>query len=67
MAKRHVTLVEVKTLIEQGTLSAKGDGHAWIAHDFQWRGNNLVCAAVVIADAVIVKIIIVDWQQRQPS
>jgi hypothetical protein len=67
MAKRQVTLAEVKTLIEQGTLSEKGDGHAWISHHFRGRGDNLVCAAVLVADAVIIKTIMVDWQQRQPS
>jgi hypothetical protein len=32
MAKRYVTLAEVKALIEQGGLLAKGDGRAWISH-----------------------------------
>ena len=67
MAKRQVTLAEVKTLIEQGILSEKGDGQEWISHHFQGRGDNLVCAAVLVADAVIIKTVIVDWQQRQPS
>jgi hypothetical protein len=55
MAKRHVTLAEVKALIEQGSLSQKGDGHAWVSHHFTTLGDNVVCAAVLVADAVIVK------------
>ena len=66
MAKRHVTLAEVKALIEQGSLSERDDGHAWVSHHFTTRGDNLVCAAVLVADAVIVKTIMVDWKQRQP-
>jgi hypothetical protein len=66
MAKRHVTLAEVKILIEQGSIREKGHGHAWISHHFPARGDNLVCAAVVVGDTLIVKTIMVDWQQRQP-
>jgi hypothetical protein len=67
MAKRQITLAEVRMLIEQGSLLDKGHGHAWISHHFPARGDNLVCAAVVVGDAVIVKTIMVDWQQRQPQ
>ena len=49
-----------------GGLSERGDGHAWVSHHFTTRGDNLVCAAVLVADAVIVKTIMVDWKQRQP-
>jgi hypothetical protein len=67
MAKRHLTLTEVRMLIEQGRVLNKGDGHAWISHHFKARDDNLVCAAVVLGDAVIVKTVMVDWQQRQPQ
>jgi hypothetical protein len=67
MAKRRVTLADVRMLIEQGSLVEKGDGHAWISRHFPMRGDNLVCAAVLLAEAVIVKTIMVDWQQRQPG
>jgi hypothetical protein len=64
MAKRRVTLIEVRTLIEQGHLMEKVQGHAWISLHFPARGDNLVCAALVVGDAVIVKTIMVDWQKR---
>lgn len=60
-------MADVRTLIEQGSLVDKGDGHAWIYHHFPTRGDNLVCAAVLLGEAVIVKTIMVDWQQRQPG
>lgn len=67
MAKRHVTLAEIKTLLEAGRLLDKGGGHAWISHRFGDRADNLVCAAVLIGDAVIVKTVMVGWQLREPQ
>ena len=64
MAKRRVTLDQVKTLIELGTYVGKGEGHGWIYHRFQERGDNLVCAAVVTGQAIIVKTIMVRWTER---
>jgi hypothetical protein len=35
MAKRRVTLDQVKTLVELGTYLDKGEGHGWIFHRFE--------------------------------
>jgi hypothetical protein len=64
MAKRHVTLDQAKTLIEQGTYLDKGEGHGWIYHRFEERGDNLVCAAVITGQAIIVKTIMFRWTER---
>ena len=42
-------------LIETGQLNYKDDKHVWIAKHFQHRTDNLLCAAIVIDQAVIVK------------
>ncbi|UHD15736.1 DUF4258 domain-containing protein [Thiocapsa bogorovii] len=64
MAKRQVTLNEVQVLIEQGTLAQKSAGHSWISHRFPTRNDNLVCAAIVEAQAVIIKTVMVNWRER---
>ena len=64
MAKRRVTLDEVKALIEQGNYLQKADDHGWISHHFEARNDNLICAAVVTAEAVIVKTVMVNWTVR---
>ena len=42
-------------LIETGELKFKDNKHAWIAKFYAERDDNLICAAVVIDQAVIVK------------
>jgi len=64
MAKRRVTLDQVKTLVELGTYLDKGDGNGWIFHRFEERGGDLVCAAVVTGQAIIVKTIMIHWTER---
>jgi hypothetical protein len=64
MAKRRVTLDQVKMLVESGTYLDKGEGNGWIFHRFEERGDNLVCAAVVTGQAIIVKTIMIHWTER---
>lgn len=65
MAKRNVTLPEVKALIEQGDYRKKNDGHGWIYYSFRERDDNLLCAAVVDGDSLIIKTIMIRWQLRE--
>jgi hypothetical protein len=53
MAKRNVTLAEVKRLIEEGRY-----------HYFESRSDNLVCAAVSAEQAIIIKTLMVNWKER---
>jgi hypothetical protein len=64
MAKRRVTLDEVQVLIEQGTLVQRSEGQGWISHRFPTRNDNLICAAIVEAQAVIIKTVMVNWRER---
>jgi hypothetical protein len=64
VAKRRVILTEVKTLIEQGTFDAKSENQGWIFHRFDDRGDNLICAAVVMSQALIIKTAMVNWRVR---
>jgi hypothetical protein len=64
MAKRKVTLTEVKRLIEEGQYRAKEESHGWIFRHFESRQDNLICAAVVTEQAIIVKTVMVNWKER---
>lgn len=64
MAKRNVTLAEVKRLIEEGEYRTKEASQGWIFHRFESRHDNLVCAAVVTEQAIIVKTVMVNWSER---
>ena len=55
MLERDISNELLDDLIETGQLTYKDDKHAWIAKHFQHRTDNLLCAAIVIDQAVIVK------------
>jgi hypothetical protein len=65
MAKRKVTLAEVKRLIEEGQYHAKDESHGWIFHHFDSRKDNLICVAVVTEQAIVVKTVMVNWKERE--
>ena len=64
MAKRGITLHQVKQVIEEGEFLRKDDTHGWLYCHFPNRNDNLVCAAVIDGEALIVKTIMVHWQLR---
>lgn len=55
MIERDISKELLSDLIETGRLSYKDDKHAWIAKCYQHRTDNLLCAAVVMGQAIIVK------------
>ncbi|MEN8180179.1 MAG: DUF4258 domain-containing protein [Pseudomonadota bacterium] len=65
MAKRKITLPEVKILIESGDYREKNGAHGWIYYEFHGRDDNLVCASVVNEKAIIIKTIMIRWQLRR--
>lgn len=64
MAKRRITLFEVKKLIESGEYRELKGSHCWIYYNFPERDDNLVCAAAVDEEAIIIKTVMVQWQVR---
>ncbi len=62
MAKREITLPEVKQLIEEGSVQYKDNQHGWVYFEFISRNDNLVCAAIINEQAVIIKTMMVNWQ-----
>lgn len=67
MAKRNVTLAEVKRLIEEGQYRAKEASHGWIFHHFESRQDNLVCAAIATEQAITVKTLMINWKERDKT
>lgn len=64
MAKRKITLPEVKKLIELGDYMDVEAGHGWIYYKFSERDDNLMCAAVVMGKAIIIKTLMIRWRVR---
>ncbi len=64
MAKRKITLPEVKELIELGDYREMKGEHGWIYYKFPERDDNLMCAAVVNKKAMIIKTLMIRWCAR---
>lgn len=55
MAERAITDDVLLNLIETGEVRHKDDVRLWIAKHYPERADNLLCAAVVLETAVVVK------------
>jgi len=55
----------VDELIETGTGKRKDAEHWWIYKAFEGRRDNLVCAAVISREALIVKTVMTDWEEGE--
>ncbi len=57
MASRGLDLGAVADLIETGTVKWKDARHCWIFQEIPGRDDNLVCAAAIAGQAIVVKTI----------
>ncbi len=66
MQERSIDDELLVELVETGDLRYKDEAHLWIARAFADRHDNLVCAAVVIDDALVVKTVMhhFEWGDR---
>jgi hypothetical protein len=62
MQQRQVSEGMLLDLIETGTLRRKDDLHAWIFKYYPERTDNLICAAVALNKAIVVKTIMHHFQ-----
>ena len=65
MTKRDVSETIVHDLVETGELRQASGSDYWILKWYSDRPDNLVCAAVILAQAVIVKTIMVNWHLEE--
>ena len=55
MQERSISFDELLLVIDTGDTRFKDETHLWVYKNLSGRGDNLVCAVVVLEDAVIVK------------
>ncbi len=55
MTQRVISEDELSALLEHGDLRYKDDMRLWATRHFEGRRDNLICAALVIEDHVVVK------------
>ena len=62
MADRGVSDVLLLQIIDDGGIRYRDDAHLWAWLDVPGRDDNLVCAVLVLEDAVIVKTVMHRWE-----
>ena len=67
MEKRDISLELLLDLIETGDIRYKSESDLWIYRQYPERVDNMVCTAVVVGQAVIVKTVMVDWILEEPQ
>ena len=55
MDQRSISPAELLVVIDTGDTRFKDETHLWVYKNLSDRGDNLVCAVLVLEDAVIVK------------
>jgi len=60
MKERSVDEALLRDLIEKGTVKDKDAVRKWIYGAFPERVDNLVCVAVVLEEAVVVKTVMIN-------
>lgn len=64
MAKRKITLPEIRKLVASGEYRIKEGTRGWIYYEFPNRDDNLVCMAFENKKAIIIKTVMVRWKLR---
>jgi hypothetical protein len=65
MAERLIDEALLLDLIETGTLRHKDEARVWLAKRYDVRADNLICAAVVLEEAVVVKTVMHHFQWEE--
>jgi hypothetical protein len=67
MDKRDISIELLLDLIETGDIRHKSEADLWIYKRYTERADNMVCTAVVVGQAVVVKTVMVDWTLEEPK
>lgn len=65
MSQRELDHETVVALIETGIVKQKDIEHWWIFKELTDRDDNLICAAVISRQAMIIKTIMTHWEEQE--
>lgn len=61
MAERNISATDLLEVIDTGATRYKDAQHLWAYKHLAGRADNLICAVLVLEDAVIVKTVMHDF------
>ncbi len=62
MRERSISKEELLELLECGEVRKKDAQRMWVYHEFTGRDDNLVCAAVVKEQVLVIKTVMIRWE-----
>ena len=65
MKKRDVSDAVLQQIVEVGDVKYKDDCHLWVYAHIQDRVDNLICAAMVIENVVVIKTVMINWELEE--
>ncbi len=65
MQERLISFELLKDLIETGNATYKDERRLWLSKAYPDRDDNLICAAVVLEDELVVKTLMHRWELQE--
>lgn len=62
MQKRQIDEATLERVIEGGEVKYRNAVDLWVFKHIDGRADNLICAAVVNKDAVVIKTVMINWE-----
>lgn len=65
MLRRDISEAVLAQVLEEGSIKRHDSAHLWVFQYVIDRADNLICAAVLEKDALIVKTVMVNWELEE--
>ncbi|MEZ5477700.1 MAG: DUF4258 domain-containing protein [Thiolinea sp.] len=62
MAERQIDEETLTDLIESGDIKYKDEQHLWIYKSYPARQDNMICAAAIERNNLIIKTVMINWE-----
>lgn len=62
MAERQIDEETLADLIESGDVKYKDEQHLWIYKSYPVRQDNMICAAAIERNNLIIKTVMINWE-----
>ena len=67
MEKRNVNLEILQEVLELGEIKHRAGSDMWVFKHIAGRADNLICAAVVVENVMVVKTVMINWELEDES
>jgi hypothetical protein len=62
MSERNISIDLIIDLVETGKTKYKDETRLWISKSYPHRNDNLICAAVVLENVLVIKTVMHNWK-----